>query len=75
MIKSITPQKRQDGQSAKILLMSPPHLGDNLVDIPSGEEMGFERGISYSKRLAPIMKTGPSFIISNFWMQQSMQTL
>ena len=47
MIKSITPQKRQDGQSAKILLMSPPHLGANLVAIPSGEEMGYERGICY----------------------------
>ena len=61
MIKSITPQKRQDGQSAKILLMSPPHLGDNLVDIPSGEEMGFERGISYSKRLAPIYEDWAKF--------------
>ena len=54
MIKSITPQKRQDGRSAKILLMAPPHLGDDLTEIPSGEEMGFERGISYSKRLATI---------------------
>ena len=61
MIKSITPQKRQDGQAAKILLMSPPHLGDNLVDIPSGEEMGFERGISYSKRLAPIYEDWAKF--------------
>ena len=34
MIKSITPQKRQDGRSAKILLMAPPHLGDDLTEIP-----------------------------------------
>ena len=67
MIKSITPQKRQDGQSAKILLMSPPHLGDNLVDIPSGESV-------IQRDWHRFMKTGPSFIISNFWMQQSMQT-
>ena len=46
---------------ATILLMSPPHLGDNLVDIPSGEEMGFERGISYSKRLAPIYEDWAKF--------------
>ena len=61
MIKSITPQKRQDGQSAKILLMAPPHLGDDLTEIPSGEEMGFERGISYSKRLAPIYEDWAKF--------------
>jgi len=46
MIKSITPQKRQDGRSAKILLMAPPH---------------FERGISYSKRLAPIYEDWAKF--------------
>ena len=61
MIKSITPQKRQDGRSAKILLMAPPHLGDDLTEIPSGEEMGFERGISYSKRLAPIYEDWAKF--------------
>ena len=61
MIKSITPQKRQDGRSAKILLISPPHLGDGLINIPSGEEMGFERGISYSKRLAPIYEDWAKF--------------
>ena len=48
MIKSITPQKR-------------PHLGDDLTEIPSGEEMGFERGISYSKRLAPIYEDWAKF--------------
>ena len=53
MIKSITPQK--------ILLMAPPHLGDDLTEIPSGEEMGFERGISYSKRLAPIYEDWAKF--------------
>ena len=51
----------QDGQSAKILLMAPPHLGDDLTEIPSGEEMGFERGISYSKRLAPIYEDWAKF--------------
>ena len=61
MIKSITPQKRQDGRSAKILLMAPPHLGDDLTEIPSGEERGFERGISYSKRLAPIYEDWAKF--------------
>ena len=61
MIKSITPQKRQDERSAKILLMAPPHLGDDLTEIPSGEEMGFERGISYSKRLAPIYEDWAKF--------------
>ncbi len=54
MILEITPQKRKDGKPSKILLVSPIHLGDNLCDIESGEEMGFERGIQYSKRLAPI---------------------
>lgn len=56
MILDITPQKRRDGKPSKILLVSPIHLGDNLCDIESGEEMGFERGIQYSKRLAPIYK-------------------
>lgn len=45
----------------KILLMAPPHLGDDLTEIPSGEEMGFERGISYSKRLAPIYEDWAKF--------------
>ena len=53
-IKIITPQKRVDQKPAKILLISPPHLGENLCDLPYGEEMGFERGIKYSKRLGPI---------------------
>ena len=51
----------EDGRSAKILLMAPPHLGDDLTEIPSGEEMGFERGISYSKRLAPIYEDWAKF--------------
>lgn len=53
-IMEVTPQKRQDGQVSKILLVSPTHLGDTLPEIETGEEMGFERGIEYSKRLAPI---------------------
>lgn len=61
MILSITPQKREDGKPAKILLMAPPHIGDNLCEIPSGEEMGFERGIEYSKRLAPIYEEWAKF--------------
>lgn len=61
MILSITPQKREDGMPAKILLMSPPYLGENLCDIPSGEEMGYERGIEYSKRLAPIYRDWAQF--------------
>ena len=36
-------------------------LGDDLTEIPSGEEMGFERGISYSKRLAPIYEDWAKF--------------
>ena len=34
---------------------------DDLTEIPSGEEMGFERGISYSKRLAPIYEDWAKF--------------
>jgi lysophospholipase L1-like esterase len=60
-ILSVTMQKRMDGKPAKILLMSPPHLGDNLADIPAGEEMGFERGIEYSKRLAPVYEEWAKF--------------
>lgn len=56
MILSITPEKRQDKKPAKILLVSPIYLGDNLCEIDSGEEMGYERGIEYSRRLAPIYK-------------------
>lgn len=56
MILSITPQKREDRRSAEILLMSPPYLGENLCDLPSGEEMGFQRGVDFSRRLAPIYK-------------------
>ena len=41
--------------------MAPPHLGEYLTEIPSGEEMGFERGISYSKRLAPIYEDWAKF--------------
>lgn len=53
-ILEVTPQKREDGQASKILLVSPVHLGDTLSEIESGEEMGFQRGIDYSTRLAPI---------------------
>lgn len=60
-ILSVTPQKRLDGMPAKILLMSPPHLGENLCEIPSGEEMGFERGIKYSRRLAPVYEEWARF--------------
>ena len=48
---------------------------DDLTEIPSGEEMGFERGISYSKRLAPIYEDWAKFHNMNFWMQQNMQKL
>lgn len=61
MILSITPQKREDGTPSKILLMSPPYLGENLCDIPSGEEMGYQRGIEYSRRLAPIYEEWARF--------------
>ncbi|MDD4371518.1 MAG: SGNH/GDSL hydrolase family protein [Anaerostipes sp.] len=53
-ILEITPQKREDGKPADILLVSPIHIGDNVAQIPAGEEMGFERALEYSKRLAPI---------------------
>ncbi|MFR2776275.1 MAG: SGNH/GDSL hydrolase family protein [Anaerostipes sp.] len=66
MILSITPQKREDGTSSKILLMSPPYLGENLCDIPSGEEMGYQRGIEYSRRLAPIYEEWARFHQINF---------
>lgn len=61
MILSITPQKREDGTPSKILLMSPPYLGENLCDIPSGEEMGYQRGIEYSRRLALIYEEWARF--------------
>lgn len=61
MILSITPQKREDGTPSKILLMSPPYLGENLCDISSGEEMGYQRGIEYSRRLAPIYEEWARF--------------
>lgn len=66
MILSITPQKREDGTPSKILLMSPPYLGENLCDIPSGEEMGYQRGIEYSRRLAPIYEEWARFHQINF---------
>lgn len=42
--------------------MSPPHLGENLCEIPSGEEMGFERGIKYSEGWRLFMRNGPGFM-------------
>lgn len=61
MILYITPQKRTDGKPSRILLLSPPHLGSNLREMESGEEMGYERGIEYSRRLAPIYKKWAEF--------------
>lgn len=60
MIKSSL-HRRDKMDDRKDLLMAPPALGDDLIEIPSGEEMGFERGISYSKRLAPIYEDWAKF--------------
>ena len=50
MIKSITPQKRQDGRSAKILLMAPPHLGADLPALPRPAALGLLRQHRYNKK-------------------------
>lgn len=75
MIKSITPQKRQDGRSAKILLMAPPHLGDDLTEIQVEKRWDLKEESVIPRDWHRFMKTGQSFITLNFWMQQNMQKL
>ena len=55
-ILEVTPQKREDGRPADILLVSPILVGENIREVSDGETMGFERACDYSKRLASVYK-------------------